>query len=122
MSDNGDMFPDLPEPPQQTRQWLQAEVRRIAVIIRQMEQMTPGRFGEAAAVIRQQAAGDDVALDDLTAALVSIRLTLREAMAFQEWNTAPIGRTAEEDELTNWTSGGPLRRAWRALIYRRGRL
>ena len=118
MSDAGDMFPNLPEPPQQTRQWLQSEVRRIAVIIRQMEQMTPGCFGAAAAVIRQQAAGDDVALDDLMAALVSVRLTLREATPFQEQNTAQVGRTSAEDELTAGTAGGSLSRAWRAFIYR----
>jgi len=65
------MFPDPPEPPQSTRQWFQAEMRRVAVIIRQLEQETPGCFGEAAAVIRQQAAGDDVAPDDLMVALAS---------------------------------------------------
>ena len=121
VSGDGDMSPDPPEPLQQSRQWLQAEVRRIAVLIRQLEQETPGCVGEAAAVIRQQAAGDDVALDDLMAALASVRLTLRGATAFQEWNTAPVGRTAAEDDLTAWTAGGPLARAWRAFLRWRGR-
>jgi hypothetical protein len=118
VSGDGDMSPDPPEPLQQSRQWLQAEVRRVAVIIRQLEQETPGCFGEAAAVIRQQAAGDDVALDDLAAALASVRLTLRKVTALQEWNTAPVGRTSAEDALTVWTADGALKRAWRALIYR----
>jgi hypothetical protein len=120
VSDNG-MFPDPPELPQQSRQWLQAEVRRVAVIIRQLEQETPGCFGEAAAVIRQQAAGDDVALDDLTAALAAVRLMLRKVTAFQEWNTAPVGRKSAEDALTVWTADGALKRAWHALVYRRRR-
>jgi hypothetical protein len=115
------MFPDPPEPPQSAHQWFQAEVRRVAVVIRQLEQETPGCFGEAAAVIRQQAAGDDVAPDDLMAALASVRQTLREATAFQEWNTAPVGRTAAEGDPTAWTAGGPLVRAWRAFLRWRGR-
>jgi hypothetical protein len=48
----------------------------MAAIIRQIEVVSPGCFGEAAAVIRQVAAGDDVAPDDLTAALVRVRLSL----------------------------------------------
>jgi chromosome segregation ATPase len=39
----------------------------------------------------------------------------------QEWEMAQVARKAAEDELTAWTSGGPLGRAWRALVYRRGR-
>ena len=113
--DDDDIIPDLPEPPQQARQWLQAEMRRIAVLIRHLEQETPGCFGEAAAVIRRQAAGDDVAFDDLAAALTSVRLTLREVVAFQEWNTAPVGRTSAEDGLTAW-SAGALGRVWRSWI------
>ena len=53
----------------------------MAAIIRQIEQVIPGCFGEAAAVIRQQAAGDDVALDDLAVALALVRWTLRDAAA-----------------------------------------
>ena len=59
------------------RQQIRAEARRMAAIIRQIEQVIPGCFGEAAAVIRQQAAGDDVVPDDLTAAVVFVRLTIR---------------------------------------------
>jgi len=114
------MFPNPSAPPQQLRQWLQAEVRRITVLIRVLEQETPGCFGEAVAVIRQQAAGDDVAPDDLMAALAAVRLTLREVTAFQEWNTAPVGRKSAEDELTAWTAGGALKRAWRAFLSWRG--
>jgi hypothetical protein len=61
------------------RQQLQAEARRMAAIIREIEQRIPGCFGEAAAVIRQQAAGDDVAPDDLVAAAAFVRLTIRQA-------------------------------------------
>jgi hypothetical protein len=39
----------------------------------------------------------------------------------REWDLAQVARKAAEDELTAWTSGGPLGRAWRALVYRRGR-
>jgi hypothetical protein len=101
------------------RRQLRAEVRRMAVVIRQIEEVIPGCFGEAAAVIRQQAAGDDVAPDDLTAALISVRLTLRDTAAAQEWHAAQVGLKAAEDEHAAWTAGGPLARAWRALIYRR---
>ena len=38
-----------------------------------------------------------------------------------EWDTAQVGRKAAEDELSTWAAGGPLARAWRALIYRRDR-
>jgi hypothetical protein len=119
--DDDDMIPDLPEPQQQARQWLRAEVRRVAVLIRHLEQETPGCFGEAAAVIRRQAAGDDVAFDDLTAALTSVRLTLGKVVAFQERNTAPVGRTPAEDDLTAWSADRALGRVWRTWIYRRRR-
>jgi hypothetical protein len=65
-------------------QMLRTEGRRMAAVIRQIEVVSPGCFGEAAAVIRQLAAGDDVAPDDLTAALASVRLTLRDAAALLE--------------------------------------
>jgi hypothetical protein len=55
---------------------LRTEARRMAVIIRQIEVVSPGCFGEAAAVIRQLAAGDDVAPDDLMAALALVRLII----------------------------------------------
>ena len=29
------------------------------------------------------------------------------------------GREAAERKLTEWTAGGPLARAWRALVYQR---
>jgi hypothetical protein len=64
----------------------------VAAIIRQIEAVRPGCFGEGAAVIRQLAAGDDVAPDDLTAALASVRLTLREAAALLEGIMAPKPR------------------------------
>jgi hypothetical protein len=60
------------------RQRIRAEARRMAVVIRQIEEVIPGCFGEAAAVIRQQAAGDDVAPDDLTAAIAFVRLAIRK--------------------------------------------
>ena len=66
----------------------QAEVRRMAAIIRQIEQVIPGCFGEAAAVIRQQAAGDDVVPDDLTAAVAFVRLTIRKHRSTSEGNGA----------------------------------
>ena len=56
----------------------QTEARRLAAIIRWIEEETPGCFGGAAAVIRRMAAGDDVAPDDLTIALAMVRLAMRE--------------------------------------------
>ena len=58
------------------RQQVRAEARQMATIIRQIEQVIPGCFGEAAAVIRQQAAGDDVLPSDLKAAVAFVRLTV----------------------------------------------
>jgi hypothetical protein len=60
------------------RQRIRAEARRMAVVIRQIEEVIPGCFGEAADVIRREAAGDDVAPDDLTAAAAAVRLTIRK--------------------------------------------
>lgn len=60
---------------------VQIEACRLAAIIRQVEMLSPGCFGEAATVIRKLAAGDDVAMDDLTAAIVSMRLTLHDVLA-----------------------------------------
>lgn len=54
---------------------------RLAAIIQRIETMIPGCFGDAAAVIRRLAAGDDVAPEDLTAALASVRLALHDAVA-----------------------------------------
>jgi hypothetical protein len=39
----------------------------------------------------------------------------------REWDMAQVGRKVAEDELTAWTTGGPLARAWRAFLNRRGR-
>src|SRR3954471_6158562 len=36
-------------------------------------------------------------------------------------STVETARDAARGELADWTAGGPLGRAWRALIYRRGR-
>jgi hypothetical protein len=60
------------------RQRLRAEARQMATTIRQIEEVIPGCFGEAADVIRREAAGDDVAPDDLTAAAAAVRLTIRK--------------------------------------------
>lgn len=56
-------------------------VRRMASIIRQFEAVSPGYFGEAGTVIRQFAAGDDVALVDLLRAVASARSTMSQAIA-----------------------------------------
>lgn len=66
------------------RQQLRIEAQQVAATIRRIEMVSPGCFGEAAAVIRQQAAGDDVAPNDLALALASVRLTLRDAMSLME--------------------------------------
>jgi hypothetical protein len=57
----------------------------LAALIQQAEVASPGCFGEAGGVIRRLAAGDDVAPDDLTAALVSLKMTFRDAAALMDW-------------------------------------
>ena len=59
----------------------QTEARRLAAIIRRIEEESPGCFGEAAAVIRRMAADDNVAPDDLTMALAMVRLAFRDGAA-----------------------------------------
>jgi hypothetical protein len=61
----------------------------MASVIPQIEVVSPGYCGEAAAVIWQLAAGDDVAPDDLTAALAWLRLTPQGAVALLEENAPP---------------------------------
>jgi hypothetical protein len=63
---------------------LRTEACRTAALIRQLEEVSSGAFGEAGAVLRQAAAGDEVASDDLVAALASVRLTLRDAVTILE--------------------------------------
>ena len=58
---------------------LRTKARQMAALIRQAEAVSPGCFGEAGAIIRQLAAGDGVAPDDLTAALASVQMTLQDA-------------------------------------------
>ena len=60
---------------------LRTEACRVAAIIQQIEMVSPGCFGQAGALIRQVAAGDHVAPDDLTAAAAKVRLTLQDAAA-----------------------------------------
>jgi hypothetical protein len=74
------------------RQRLRAEARQMATTIRQIEEVIPGCFGEAADVIRREAAGDDVAPDDLTAALASVRLTFQDAVALLKGVVPPKPR------------------------------
>ena len=57
---------------------LRAKAHRVAAIIQQFEVAIPGCFGEAGAVLRKLAAGDDVPPDDLTAAIASVRLMFRD--------------------------------------------
>ena len=47
---------------------LRTEARRLAATVRRIEERNPGRFGEAAAMIRRLAAGDHVTPDDLAEA------------------------------------------------------
>ncbi len=62
---------------------LRMEIREraldLAIHVRKVESISPGFYGEAGAYIRRCAAGDDVSLDVLTAALAALRATLREA-------------------------------------------
>jgi hypothetical protein len=60
---------------------LRTEACRVAAVIQQMEMVSPGCFGQAGALIRQVAAGDHVAPDDLTAAAAKVRLALQDAVA-----------------------------------------
>jgi hypothetical protein len=62
---------------------LRMEIREraldLAAHVRKVESISPGFYGEAGAYIGQCAAGDDVSLDVLTAALAALRATMREA-------------------------------------------
>lgn len=60
---------------------LRAEACRTAALIQQFEAASLACFGEAGTVIRRLAAGDHVAPDDLTTALASVQLTLRDTAA-----------------------------------------
>ena len=64
---------------------LRTKARRMAVMIQQIEVVSPGCFGEAGDVIRRLAAGDDVAPDDLTAALASVQKKFRDAAVLLDW-------------------------------------
>jgi hypothetical protein len=56
------------------RQGLRAEVRRVATAIRKVEETLPGFFGEDAAIIRRQAASDDVLPEVLQQTLSRLKL------------------------------------------------
>jgi hypothetical protein len=56
------------------RRRLQAELRRLAAAIRDVEDTLPGFFGEDAAIIRRQAAGDDVLPEVLRQTLGRLKL------------------------------------------------
>ena len=70
------------------------KAQRMATLIQQVEVVSPGCFGEAGAVIRQLAAGDEVAPNDLTMALASVQLTLRDAAALLREILPPKPRRA----------------------------
>ena len=50
--------------------------REVAASTRKLEEMLPGLFGEDAATIRRQAAGDDVPPDDFRQAMERMWLSL----------------------------------------------
>lgn len=90
------------------REEVLAEVRRRAETaearVRQLEEELSGQRERAA-----QAEGDAKAT--------------REALAYERGQVATerAARQAVEAELADWTAGGPLARAWRGFLYRRGR-
>jgi hypothetical protein len=61
---------------------------------------------------RVQAAAAEARAEELQVSIA--RETARAARA-------EAARRATEDELAGWVAGGPIARAWRALVYRRGR-
>jgi len=56
---------------------LRSQVLSLVAIARQFETACDGTLGDAGAAIRRDAAGDDVSLPDLVAALEQIRLAMR---------------------------------------------
>ena len=99
-----------------------AEARGEATALRERAEMAEARANraeEAVATIPElreragRAEGEAAALRErVKAEQERAAMRLREAEAAQD---------AAKAELADWTAGGPLARAWRALAYRRGR-
>lgn len=89
------------------RQMLRTEAHQMAAMLRRIEAVSPGCFGEATAVIRQLAAGDDVMPADLTAALASLRLTLQDAAALLGEDDAS-GVSGDIRGAGRWRHHGPI--------------
>jgi hypothetical protein len=88
------------------RQQLRTEACRLAAAIRRIEEVIPNLFGDAAAVVRLQAASDDIALDDLTTALGYVRLALWVAEIGPDMDTTrkrPRGPLAPSDKAISAT-------------------
>ena len=88
---------------------------------REVERLTLERTAERA---RIEETDRQIEAERLRAAGVEARegeLRAERDRLLREWDTAQVGRKVAEDELTAWVAGGPIVRAWRALIYRQGR-
>ena len=84
------------------RQRLRAEVRKLAAAIREVEETLPGFFGEDAAIIRRQAAGDDVPPEVLQQTLGRLRLALMPV-----WLAHEVGLEVD--------AGRGVRQAWKRI-------
>jgi hypothetical protein len=109
------------QPPGQT-----GDDNALAALFREhLERAEAGAAAERARAERAEAA--------LGAALVAAARAEGEATALRgevravrdeaatRVQAAEAARDAARAELADWTAGGPLGRAWRALVYRRGR-
>jgi hypothetical protein len=65
-------------------QWFRAEARALAAAIRPIEEARPGFFGEAADIIRRQAAGDDMPLGAVATALYRMQTALCALQSTEE--------------------------------------
>jgi dTMP kinase len=86
-----------------------------------LEQAVMGR--QAAKVARDAAQAELAAQREQVVRAVGEAAARREgeARAATRAERAEAAREAAWVELAEWTAGGPIARAWRALIYRRGR-
>jgi hypothetical protein len=75
---------------------------------------------EAARIAAARAEGEAMVLREQMKAERG-RAELAQAATAARLQDAEASRDGARAELADWTAGGPLGRAWRALVYRRGR-
>jgi chromosome segregation ATPase len=88
----------------------------------EVERLTQERDAERARAEEVRRQNEEERLRAAAAEAKEGELRVERDRLLREWEMAQAGRKAMEDELTSWMAGGPLGRAWRALINRRKQL